>query len=122
MLLLLSYEEDATPACTTELASFRDDFEILAGLAVDVLAVSTDSLASHHAFLERIGGLPFPLLSDTGGVLARALETWDPATRRSKRAVFVSGSGGAILHAACPYNPSNLAQYEAVFRALGFQA
>ena len=120
-LLLLLYEEDGTPLCSQQLASYRDDYVLLTDLRVEVVAASTDSLESHSEFLARIGGLPFPLLSDTDGVLARALQTWDPSTRRSRRAAFVIDQSATIVHAICPYNPAKLEQYgEDVLETLGF--
>jgi peroxiredoxin Q/BCP len=118
-LLVVFYQEDATPACTTQLCSFRDDFELLQQLGVEVVAVSVDDLDAHRAFLQRLGGLPYPLLSDATGAAARAFGVWDADTRRSRRAVFVVDRAGTVVHATAPYTPANLVQYEAVFRALG---
>ncbi len=118
-LLVLFYQEDGTPACTTELCSFRDEIELLHELGAELVGVSVDNLESHRAFLERIGGLPFPLLCDAGGDLARAFGVWDAEARRAQRAAFVLDRTGAVRHAQVPYSPSNIAQYEAIFRALG---
>jgi peroxiredoxin Q/BCP len=118
-LLVVFYQEDGTPTCTTELCSFREDFPLLEELGAEVVGISVNSLSAHAAFLKRIGGLPFPLLSDQDGAAARAFGVWDGETRRAMRAVFVIDAEGAILHARVPYNPANLGQYEAVFRSLG---
>jgi peroxiredoxin len=121
-LLIVFYQEDGTPTCTTQLCSFKADFDLLQELGVEVVAVSADSLAAHQAFLERLGGLPFPLLSDADGEASRAFGVWDSELRRSQRAVFVLDRAGAVLYAAVPYAPSNLTQYEAIYRALGVSA
>jgi thioredoxin-dependent peroxiredoxin len=118
-LLVVFYQEDATPTCTTQLCSFRDDFDLLQELGTEVVGVSADSVDIHRAFLQRLGGLPFALLSDSAGEAARSFGVWDAESQRSQRAVFVLDRAGVILHASVPYTPLNLAQYEAVFRALG---
>ena len=121
-LLVLFYQEDGTPTCTTELTSFRDEAELLAELDLDIVAVSTDDLDSHRRFIERLGRLPFPLLSDPGGVAARAFGAWDVTAKRAQRAAFVVDADGSVLYAVCPYNPADLTAFEGIFRAAGFTA
>lgn len=119
-LVLVFYSEDATPACTTQLCAFRDDYDTLRDLGARVLAVSADDLESHHRFAERAEGLPFPLAADANLELARAygvIDADDP--RRSRRAVFVIGRDGAILEAIPHYQPTVPEQFASVFRALG---
>ncbi|MEE8421649.1 MAG: redoxin domain-containing protein [Dehalococcoidia bacterium] len=121
-LVLAFYAEDATPACTTEVCGFRDEYETLAELGATVLAVSADSLQSHRAFLERLGGLPYPLASDPELVLAEAYGVVDADEGRSYRAVFVVGTDGVVLAANPRYQPQTVEQFAAIFEALGFGA
>jgi peroxiredoxin len=88
-------------------------------LGAEVIAVSADGVDSHEAFAERLGGVPFPLASDTTLEAARAFDVVDDAGKRSRRAVFVIDRGGNILHAERWFQPGNPGQYEAIFRALG---
>jgi peroxiredoxin Q/BCP len=99
----------------------RDDYEIIRELGAEVLAVSADTLESHADFAERIGGVPFPLASDTGLEAARAYGVADDAGKRSRRAVFIIDTDGRILHTEPWFQPGNPGQYEAIFRALGFE-
>jgi len=119
VLVLAFYYEDATPTCSTQLASLRDGFALLRELGAGVLALSSDSLESHTAFCERLGGLPFPLGSDPDLSIARAYGVVDEGGRRSRRAIFVIGQEGVVLLALPHYNPANVSQLEAVFRAVG---
>ena len=119
-LLLAFYFEDSTPTCSTELAALKDAYETLRGLDADVIAVSADSVESHLAFAQRLGGVPFPLASDAELDAARAYDAVaedDP--RRSRRALFVIEQDGTIAYAANPFSPNNLSQLEGAFRALG---
>ena len=118
-LVLAFYSEDATPTCSTQVESLKDGYALLQELGAGVLAVSVDSLDSHAAFCDRLGGLPFPLASDPDLALARAYGVVDAAGRRSRRAVFVIDRDGTLLLSLPHYNPANLSQLEAVFRALG---
>jgi peroxiredoxin Q/BCP len=118
--LLAFYSEDGTPSCSTELEALKDAHETLRELGAQVIAISADSVESHRAFDERLGGLPFPLVSDEDLSAARAygaVAEDDP--RRSRRALFVIDRDGTVLYAANPYSPNNLAQLEGAFRALG---
>lgn len=68
-LILYFYPKDDTPGCTTEACNFRDDIFELRALGAEVLGVSLDSAESHAKFARK-HGLPFPLLSDSEGVVA----------------------------------------------------
>jgi peroxiredoxin len=119
-LVLAFYFEDATPSCETEITMLRDSFEMLDQFGADVVAVSADSLDSHAAFIERLGGLPFPLASDASLEAARAYGVIDEADpKRSRRAIFVVDRDGTLLLALQHFQPNNLAQVEAIFTALG---
>ena len=47
-------------------------------------------------------------------------EYTEQALKRCRRAVFVIGRGGRILHAEPWFQPGNPTQYEEIFRAMGF--
>ena len=119
-LVLAFYTEDGTPACSSQVAMLKDDYDIVRELGAEVVAVSADSVESHRAFAERMGGAPFPLASDERLEAARAYGVADEEGKRSRRAVFVIGEDGRVLHAERWFQPGNPDHYEAVFRALGF--
>ena len=48
----------------TELSELRTRYESFQEADVALYAVSVDSVYSHHAFAESLGGLPFELLAD----------------------------------------------------------
>lgn len=120
-VVLAFYYEDATPTCSNEISMLRDDYDLVRELGAEVIAVSADSLESHGAFAERLGGVPFPLASDEMLKAAKAFDVVDDAGKRSRRAVFVIDRGGEILHAERWFQPGNPTQYEAIFRALGLE-
>ena len=120
-VVLAFYSEDATPLCSGEVATLKEDYDLIRELGALVVAVSVDSLASHEAFAQRLGGFPFPLVSDSDLLATRLYDVLDDTGKRSRRAVFVIDRGGTILHAIGWYQPGNVTQYEEVFGALGFE-
>lgn len=69
-LVLYFYPKDDTPGCTTEARNFRDVVPSLAKLNAVVVGISLDDADSHREFAGR-HDLPFPLLADAGGAVAR---------------------------------------------------
>jgi peroxiredoxin Q/BCP len=117
-VIVVFYTEDSTPLCTRELAPFANDHSEIAALGAEVIAISSDGLESHAEFAHRLG-IPFPLASDPDLAVARAFGVADEDSRRAKRAVFVVGPDGRLLHANPDYNPGNIADYESVIAGLG---
>lgn len=121
-VILAFYTEDNTPLCSSEVSVLKEDYEIVEALGAKVLAVSADNVVDHEDFAERLGGVPFPLASDPHLEVAQAYGVVDEGEKRSRRAVFVIDQGGEVLHAEPWFQPGNPGQYEAIFKALGFDA
>lgn len=62
-VVLYFYPRDNTPGCTQEAIGFRNVYDSLKKLNVEILGVSPDSTTSHAKFCEK-QTLPFILLSD----------------------------------------------------------
>jgi peroxiredoxin Q/BCP len=120
-VVLAFYSEDATPLCSSEVATLKEDYDLIRELGAEVVVVSVDSLESHEAFARRLGGFPFPLVSDRDLLATRLYDVPDDTGKRSRRAVFVIDRGGTVLHAIGWYQPGNVTQYEEIFHALGFE-
>ena len=70
-LVLYFYPKDETPGCTVEACTFRDQYEDFVAAGAEVIGVSADDAASHEAFKAK-HRLPFRLLTDPGGLAAKA--------------------------------------------------
>jgi peroxiredoxin Q/BCP len=106
-LVLYFYPKDDTPGCTKEACSLRDEFAAFRQLEVAVLGVSLDDSDSHKAFAKKYH-LPFPLLSDTGGTVAKAygsLGGFGPV-RYAKRHTFIIDPEGRIARAWRKVSPA----------------
>jgi peroxiredoxin Q/BCP len=118
-LVLAFYSEDGTPACEAQTLTLAEDLPMFEDLGARLVAVSADPLESHARFAERLGGAPYPLASDPDLTVARAYGVADEEQKRSRRAVFVIGQGGLILHANPWFSASSPEQRLAILEALG---
>ena len=71
LLVLYFYPKDETPGCTREACAFRDFYAEYQRRGVTIFGVSQDTEQSHRKFIER-RALPFPLVADPEGSVARA--------------------------------------------------
>ena len=96
-VVLYFYPKDDTPGCTTESCTFRDSFEEFQGLNAEVIGISSDSPASHQAFVGKYK-LPFTLLSDRDASVRRAYGV--PATLGflPGRVTYVIDKHGTVRH------------------------
>ena len=69
-LVLYFYPKDDTPGCTAQACTFRDDLHQLEKLGATVVGVSVDGERSHAIFAKKYN-LPFALLSDETGEVAK---------------------------------------------------
>jgi len=69
------YPRADTPGCTMEACEFRDNWDRYEDAGVPVLGVSDDPVADLADFREKYD-LPFDLLSDDGGEVATAYESY----------------------------------------------
>ncbi|HRQ65308.1 MAG TPA: peroxiredoxin [Xanthomonadaceae bacterium] len=94
-LLLAFYPGDDTPVCTAQLCDYRDGIEAFAGLGVEVVGISGDDAESHRRFRAR-HELPFVLLSDPRGAVARQYGAW--GLMGMKRAVILIDEVGIVRY------------------------
>lgn len=96
-VVLYFYPKDDTPGCTQEACAFRDGFLHLKQMDAVALGVSLDDNKSHARFARKYN-LPFSLLSDTNGKVAKAYEAlWAfGPIRLTKRHSFIIDPSGRI--------------------------
>jgi thioredoxin-dependent peroxiredoxin len=87
-VILYFYPADDTPGCTKEACGFRDAWDDLRALGVEVLGVSGDDAESHRRFAVKYR-LPFTLLSDPGHEVMRAYGAYGAKTMYGKKVVGV---------------------------------
>jgi peroxiredoxin Q/BCP len=92
-VILYFYPKDDTPGCTKEACGFRDAYADYQSKDLVVLGVSMDDQASHKKFAEKYN-LPFPLLVDSDGAIARAYDV--DGGGYAKRVTYVIDGEGKI--------------------------
>ncbi len=106
-VLLYFYPKDETPGCTKEACSFRDDFKKFKKAGAVVLGVSAQDEKSHKAFSQN-HKLPFDLLADTDGTLAKLYGVQTiPMTTLYKRESVLIGPNGKVVRYYHEVNPDN---------------
>jgi thioredoxin-dependent peroxiredoxin len=89
------YPRDETPGCTKEACAFRDVFTKYEARHVTVFGVSRDSEESHRKFRAK-HALPFPLVADGDGSIARAYGV-SSTLGMTSRVTFLVGTDGTIV-------------------------
>jgi len=117
-VLLVFYQDDGMPICTSELKVFAREHETLANGGVQVAAVNTNGLGSHQRFQER-DHFPFPLISDFHGDVVKGYGLWDGDEGKSRRAVVIVAEDGRVTYVQPHFNPGNVNAIVEVFEALG---
>ena len=63
-----------------------------------MLSISVDSIYSHAAYAEKLGGISFPMLSDfhPKGAVTQLYAAYNADSGRGRRAVFLIDSAGIL--------------------------
>ncbi|MEM1009817.1 MAG: peroxiredoxin [Myxococcota bacterium] len=69
-VIIFFYPGDFTPGCTKQVCSFRDHFDQLKQLNVELFGISLDSAQKHEKFREAYS-LPYALVADHDRTLSR---------------------------------------------------
>jgi peroxiredoxin Q/BCP len=96
--VLYFYPKDFTPGCTKEACEFRDHSAAFHDLNVKVIGINKDNIETHKRFkLEH--KLPFELVSDESGEIARAYKALIPLVGLTRRVTYLIGTDKKILAA-----------------------
>lgn len=82
------------------------------------MGISADTLASHVRFLEKLGGLPFPLLSDVDKEAISAYGILNEKGSGARRSVFVVDRDGLLRFQNTKYEVGKPAHFEALVAAV----
>ena len=96
-VVIVFYPGDDSPVCTKQLNSYNDGLNEFEKLDAQVLAISSQDLASHDAFSAKYG-LKFPLLADTDKSVAKSYGVLGPLGF-PRRSVFIVDGSGVIRYA-----------------------
>lgn len=100
-LVLYIYPRDATPGCTSEACSLRDNYERFLSRGYAVVGVSPQNAESHKKFIAKYN-LPFPLIADTEKRLVNELGVYGEKKMYGKvsmgifRTTFITDENGVV--------------------------
>ena len=97
VVVLVFYPGDDTPVCTRQLVCYSNELAQFAELDAQVLAVSTQDVASHEAFAAK-HRLTMPLLADVDKSVHRNYGVLGMLDM-PRRSVFVIDAGGVVRYA-----------------------
>lgn len=97
-LVLFFYPADFTFICPTEVLGFSRLAQEFRSEGAEILGVSVDSLDTHRAWIEELGGVNYPLLSDTEKEVSRAYGVLEEGDGVSERATFIINPAGELSY------------------------
>jgi len=98
-VLLFFYPADFTFVCPTELADLNKLYPEFKKLKAEIVAVSTDTVFTHKAWLETerlLNGVKYPLAADHNGKFSRDLGIYDEEKGMAQRAAFIIDPEGVL--------------------------
>ena len=116
-LVLAFYPADWSGGCTKEMCTFRDNFSALQELDAQVLALSGDYVYSHFEWAKH-HELPFTLVSDYCGKVAKQYDSWNDQYGMCKRTVFLIDNQGKIAYRDLEYSVKDQNGFEDLKKAL----
>lgn len=98
-LLLFFYPADFTFVCPTELRDLAHRYDDIKKLDADILAISTDTVFTHKAWVETemlLKDVRYPIAADHAGVLTRELGIMNEDNGLAERAVYFIDPDGVL--------------------------
>lgn len=97
-LVIFFYPADFTFICPTEVIAFSKMAREFRAEDTDILGVSVDSLESHREWVKELGGVDYPLLSDSGKQVSRDYGVLDEKEGVSQRGTFIINPSGQLSY------------------------
>ena len=94
-LILYFYPADFTPGCTREACAFRDMYDEILSVGLQVVGISPQNAASHKKFREE-HNLPFKLLCDEDKVAVKMYDVDGPLGFGVRRVTYLVNQGRKI--------------------------
>lgn len=97
-IVLFFYPLDFTFICPTEITGLNNRMEDFKKLNTAIVGISVDSIHSHKKWVEDLGGLEFPLLSDFHKRISRDYNVLLEDKGVALRGTFIINPDGIIKH------------------------
>lgn len=97
-LVFFFYPADFTFICPTEVVGFSKLAADFRAEGAELLGVSVDSVETHREWIEELGGVDYPLLSDAEKQVSRAYGVLDEKEGVSQRATFIINPAAVVSY------------------------
>jgi len=97
-IVLFFYPLDFTYVCPTEVMAFSKSVKEFEKESAEVYGISVDSLAAHKAWIEKLGGLNYPLLSDINKEVSRKYGVLIEKEGVALRGLFIIDPNGILQY------------------------
>ncbi len=97
--VLFFYPADFTFVCPTELKDLADKKEVFEKMGVEILAVSTDTVFTHKAWLKDeklLENFDYKMLADHNGRVSELCNIWDEESGMAGRWTFIVDPDGVL--------------------------
>lgn len=118
-VLLVFYPLAFSPVCSAQIPSYQKIYDKFEDLDTEVVALSVDSVFTHKAWADGLGGISYPLLSDfwPHGEVAKTYGLFRDENGFADRALIVIDKEGVIRYLDI-VDPKEIPEIEPAFDVL----
>ena len=118
-VLLVFYPLAYSPVCSSQIPSYQKIYDRFEDRNTEVIAISIDSVFTHKAWADGLGGISYPMLSDfwPHGAVADMYGVMREKDGFSDRALIIVDKEGTIRYIDI-VDPKELPEIEPVFEVL----
>jgi peroxiredoxin len=118
-VMLVFYPLAFSPVCSAQIPSYQKIYDMFEELDTEIIAISIDSVFTHKAWADGLGGISYPLLSDfwPHGKVAADYGVFIEEMGFSGRALFIIDKEGIIQYVDV-VDPKEIPEIEPVLDAL----
>ncbi len=103
-VVVFFYPADFTFVCPTEVVGFHRERDAFRKAGVEILGISVDSVESHRAWAQELGGIDYPLLADQDRAVSSAYGVLDRLAGVPRRVTFIVDPDGVVAYVVASHH------------------
>jgi len=96
--ILFFYPKAGTSVCQSEVVGFNEHYDEFANLGAKIVGISVDSLDTLKQWVQQLGGIRYPLLSDASYEVSRNYEVFSEEAQVAFRGLFIIDPEGKVRY------------------------
>jgi len=119
-VILFFYPKAGTSVCQSEVVGFNNHYEEFANLGAKIVGISVDTLDTLKKWVEELGGIKYPLLSDNQHEASRSYEVFSEDAQVAFRGLFILDPEGKVRYQVVqePYFGRSTKEVKRILQAL----